>query len=110
HLGPFRLTSFDPGTGLQFRAYDGYFLGRPKIDVVNVRTFGNENAAFAELLAGTIDVFMEGAISDELVGELTTSWERDRGGSIVTRPAVMRTLFPQMRPDYQREAANLDAR
>src|SRR5581483_3932594 len=32
NLGPFRLTTFDPGEGLQLDAYDGYFLGRPKVD------------------------------------------------------------------------------
>src|SRR5438309_5722616 len=42
NLGPFRVTSFDPGEGIVLEAYDGFFLGRPKLDVVRIRTFGNE--------------------------------------------------------------------
>ena len=38
HLGPFRLTSFDPAEGLVLQAYDGYFLGRPKVDVIRIRS------------------------------------------------------------------------
>lgn len=110
HLGPFRLTSLDPGVGLQFRAYEGYFLGRPKVDVINVRVFANENSAFAELLAGTIDMFMAYALSDELIAEVKARWERDGGGTVHSRSDVTRSLYPQMRPDYQREPANLDPR
>src|SRR5262249_42068578 len=28
NVGAFRLTQFDPGAGLDFQAYDGYYLGR----------------------------------------------------------------------------------
>jgi peptide/nickel transport system substrate-binding protein len=63
HLGPFRLTAYKPGEGLELRAYDNYFLGRPKIDGINVRAFGNDDAAFASILAGGIDIFVDGALS-----------------------------------------------
>jgi peptide/nickel transport system substrate-binding protein len=110
HLGPFRLTSFEPGTGTRFRAYDGYFLGRPKVDVINIRVFGNENSALAELLAGTVDLFSDGTLSEQLGEQLKTRWEREGGGTVHLNPGVTRNLFPQMRAEYQREAANLDPR
>ena len=40
--GAFRLTSFDPGAGMDFEAYNGYFLGRPKIDVIHLRIFNDD--------------------------------------------------------------------
>src|SRR5438309_428461 len=39
HLGPFRLTAFDPGNELTFQAYDGYFLGKPRVGTIHVRIF-----------------------------------------------------------------------
>jgi peptide/nickel transport system substrate-binding protein len=110
HLGPFRLASWDPGTNMQFTSYDGYFLGRPKLDVVNVRILGNENAAMSELLAGTIDLFSDGAMGEELGEELRARWQQNGGGAVYLRPGVTRNLFPQVRAEYQREPANLDPR
>jgi len=56
HLGPFRLTQFDPGNELVFQAYDGYFLGPPRIGTVRVRIFNDENTLFANLVSGTVDL------------------------------------------------------
>jgi peptide/nickel transport system substrate-binding protein len=109
HLGPFRLTSFDPGTSMRFEAYDGYFQGRPKIDAVIVRSFASPQALFAELLAGSVQMFMDGALSEELAQQLIERW-RDGSGEVYIRPGGLRTIFPQHRPEYQAEAANLDPR
>ena len=50
HAGPFKLTQFVPGTELVLDAYDGYSLGRPKVDRIVVKQFGDENAAYASVL------------------------------------------------------------
>jgi peptide/nickel transport system substrate-binding protein len=109
HLGPFRLTEFDPGTSMRFEAYDGYFQGRAKIDVITVRSFANPQVLFAELLAGTVQVFMDGALSEELAQQLMERW-RDGAGEVYIRPGGLRTIYPQHRPEYQAEPANLDPR
>lgn len=109
HLGPFRLTAFDPGTSMRFEAYDGYFQGRPKIDVITVRSFSNPQVAFAELLAGTVQMFMDGTLSEELGQQLIERW-RDGGGEVSIRAGGLRTIYPQHRPEYQAEPANLDPR
>ena len=49
HTGPYRLTSFDPAGDIVFEAFDRYFLGKPKIDVVRVRVFLDEKVLFASL-------------------------------------------------------------
>lgn len=110
HLGPFQLASIEPGTGIQLTAYEQYFLGRPKIDVINVRAFSDEQATFAEMLSGTVDMFFDGAVSAELALQLKERWDRDGAGTVYVRPGGLRTLYPQHRPEYQREPANLDPR
>ncbi|MBM2811215.1 MAG: hypothetical protein HW416_1974, partial [Chloroflexi bacterium] len=110
HLGPFRLTSFDPAEGMAFRAYEAYFLGRPKIDVVRVRLFGDENALLSNLLAGTVDLFMESTITPEIGFELKSRWESSDQGTVYITQGFTRFLTPQWRPSVLTEPANLDAR
>ncbi|MPZ12832.1 MAG: hypothetical protein GEU73_00120 [Chloroflexi bacterium] len=110
HLGPFRLTTFDPIQGAQFEAYEGYFLGRPKVDRVEVRTFSDENALFASLLAGAVDIFADTALSTELGFQLKDRWDSTGEGSVYARPGSTRFLASQWRPSVQTEPANLDPR
>ncbi|HZT06527.1 MAG TPA: peptide ABC transporter substrate-binding protein [Chloroflexota bacterium] len=54
--GPFKLASWDPGVGMRLRAHDGYALGRPKIDRIDVQVIPDANTLVANLLAGSVDV------------------------------------------------------
>ena len=111
HLGPFRLTSFDAAEGLTFQAYDQYFLGRPKLDTVYVRLFGDQNGLFANLLAGTVDLFLESTIqSVELGDQLTHRWHDNNEGAVYPKQVSHRFLAPQWRPNVLTELANLDVR
>src|SRR5205823_6201983 len=110
HLGPFRLTAFDPGEGLTFEAYDGYFLGRPKLDVVRVRFFANESSLFSNVLAGSVDVVLDLALSAETGFQLKDRWEHGGQGTVYTYYGYTRFLEPQWRPAFQREPGNLDPR
>ncbi|MBM2812863.1 MAG: hypothetical protein HW416_3622 [Chloroflexi bacterium] len=110
HLGPFRLTAFDPSEGMEFRANDGYFLGRPKIDVLRIRSFGDENVLFSHLLSGAVDMLMPGALNTELGYQLKERWDSTGAGSIFSRPNGTRFLSPQERPAVQKEPAMLDVR
>lgn len=110
HLGPFRLESFDPGEGSVYRAFDGYFLGRPKIDVVRVRTFPDPNTLFANLLAGTVDIFADSALSTELGFQLKDRWDGSGEGTVYVRDGFTRFLAPQWRPAVQTEPTIFDIR
>jgi peptide/nickel transport system substrate-binding protein len=110
HLGPFRLTSFDPAAGLDFKAYDGYFLGRPKIDIVHVRAFNDHNTLFSNLLAGTVDMTAENSLNAELGFRLKDQWEASGQGTVTVRRGNTWFLVPQWRPAVQTEPANLDPR
>ena len=111
HLGPFRLTSFDPGEGMVFQAYDGYFLGRPKVDVIRVRLFPDDQALFSHLLAGTVDVFLESTLHTvELGNQLRERWHGAGEGTVYSKQVSHRFLAPQWRPGIQIETANTDVR
>ncbi len=110
HLGPFRLTSFDPSDGLTLEAYDGYFLGRPKVDVVRIRTFSDENTLFSNLLANSVDMFPDIALASELGFQLKDRWESGGGGTVHVKGGITWFLAPQWRQAVQTEPANLDPR
>jgi peptide/nickel transport system substrate-binding protein len=57
-LGPYRLLRWEPGSHMDLRAVDGYFLGRARIAEVTVRFVTDPNAMMANLLAGSLDVNM----------------------------------------------------
>jgi peptide/nickel transport system substrate-binding protein len=110
HLGPFRLVSFDPAQGIVFQAYDRYFLGRPKVDEIQVQIFLDDNALFAALLAGTVDVIVDGTLDENLGFELIERWKTTGDGTMYAKYSANRFLSPQFRPHVQTEPANLDPR
>jgi peptide/nickel transport system substrate-binding protein len=110
HLGPFRVTAFDPGEGVTLQAYEGYFLGRPKLDTVYVRAFRDENTLYANLLAGAIDLFPDPALHAEHADQLREQWEQSGQGVVHVLLGTTSFLALQWRPGVQREPANLDVR
>ncbi len=110
HLGPFRLTEFDPSEGITLQAYDKYFLGRPKVDVVKLRSFSDQNTLYSNLLSGTVDGFPDIALSSELGFQLKERWESSGQGNVYMKSGITWFLAPQWRPNMQSEPANLDPR
>jgi peptide/nickel transport system substrate-binding protein len=54
--GPFRLTSFTPGQGVEYQAYTGYRKkGLPYLSQLSLPTMPDEQARIAALRAGAID-------------------------------------------------------
>jgi peptide/nickel transport system substrate-binding protein len=97
-LGPYRLIQWAPGSHIEGVAFDGYFLGRPKIDRVLVRYIGDVNALVANVLSGEIDVVPLGALFDvpQMIA-VRRAWETSDGGTTLAIPKGVRTLFLQLR-------------
>ena len=108
HLGPFRLTNWEPASTITFQAYDGYYRGRPKVDILRVQVFQEVNALFASLLAGTTDVLLDSVLNFERGTEIENRWHESGAGTVYIRPSTLRILIPQFRPAVQIEPANLD--
>jgi len=103
HLGPFRLASFDPADTIVLQAYDGYFLGRPKLDTIRIKIFSDPNAMYANLLSGTVDIFLENTLPSNLGFELMDRWNSSGEGTVYLKRSTQRFLSPQMRPGVQVE-------
>jgi len=110
NTGAFRLTRFDPGVGMDFEAYDGYFLGRAKIDTVYVRIFNDDAVLFSNLLGGAVDLSPELALRQSVGVPLQNAWKSSGDGTVLVSDNAMRHLSPQMRPSVQTEPAMLDPR
>jgi peptide/nickel transport system substrate-binding protein len=110
HLGPFRLARIDPGEGVTLTAYEGYFLGQPKVGTVRIRVIGDANTLFASVLAGEIDLVPSYVIRGELGAQLKEQWEGSGGGTVAVVGDSVQLLVPQYRPSLQTEPAILDAR
>jgi len=73
-LGPYRINDWVQASQLDLRAFDQYFLGRPKIDRVIVRYFGDANVVVASLLSGDIDMTPMGAMKAEQLVTVKNAW------------------------------------
>ena len=103
--GPFKLVEFSPGEGATFEAFDGYVLGRPKIDRILWRSIQDPNAALAHLLANEVDITVDNAIGFEQAVLAKAQWA-DRGqgtvdftgtGSESVVPSPRNPLFEDVR-------------
>jgi peptide/nickel transport system substrate-binding protein len=110
NLGPYRVAEIQPGERVTLQAYAGYFLGRPKIDTIHIRTLGDENALFAAVLAGAVDLFMDLAMNPELGSQLQERWAATGGGTVHNLFGYTRFLTPQWRLGMQKEPTILDRR
>ncbi len=108
--GPYRLTQWTPGTSLEGTAFDGYALGKPKINRVIVRIMTDENGVLANLLSGDVHIAMENSLYFEHFMVLKREWDNNKNGLILPSlgPPVMRPV--QFRPDYLRTRALSDLR
>ena len=80
------------GSHLLLTANDGYVLGRPRIDAVEVKFIVDPNTLIANVLAGTVQVTMGRGISLEQVEQVRGQW---RDGSVDTAISSFVQLFPQ---------------
>ncbi len=110
NTGPFRVTSFEPGNLITLQAFDGYFLGRPKLDTIYLKIFGDPNALYASLLAGSVDMYLEATLPLSLGFDLADRWQQTGGGTVYLRRSAERFLSPQVRQDVQIEPATFDVR
>ncbi|HZT06267.1 MAG TPA: peptide ABC transporter substrate-binding protein [Chloroflexota bacterium] len=109
-LGPFRLDRWDPGSALDGSAFDGYALGRPKIQRIQVRFAPDPNTALASLLSGDADMAIDFALGFDQGELLRKRWAATSGGRILLDPAKLRYLQIQLRPAYANPPQLLDLR
>ena len=63
-FGPFKITENVQGDHMSFEAFDGYWQGRPKIDRLFIRFFGDATAMLQALKAKEIDLAWQVSLSN----------------------------------------------
>ncbi|MEA2639252.1 MAG: peptide/nickel transport system substrate-binding protein [Chloroflexota bacterium] len=100
-LGPYKVGHWVLGSFLEGMAFDQYFLGRPKIDRVILRYYGDANTMVASLLAGDLDILPAGAQLDTRpLSTIRQSWGTS-GGTVLPIPKGTRNFIPQQRDQTQ---------
>ncbi len=107
-VGPYRLSRWEQGAYLEGTAFDGFALGRPKIERIRLTWSGDPNVTLARLLAGDAHVALDEAIKFEQTATLRRQWS-ERGVILMT-PTNLRKLDAQHRSEYASPQLILDPR
>src|SRR5207249_5460433 len=97
--GPYRPVSWERGAEITVEAFDGYFLGRPKIDRVTFKFIRDAQTGMANLLAGSVDISYQ-EIGFEQARFIRDEWAKSEGGTVELQLNHVRHLLPQLRREY----------
>lgn len=97
-LGPFRLVDFGLGEHMVFERFDDYFLGRPRLSRIIIRSISDPNTLMANLSAGAIDMVSEKTLPLDLFLQMSGEWNETGVGTVVQRQDFWRYLRFQFDP------------
>jgi peptide/nickel transport system substrate-binding protein len=109
-LGPYRIEQWEPGAYIAARAFDGYVLGRPKIDRIELRFIPDPQTAVANLLSNEVQYVGDFILSVTEGETLEREFPQRGGGVVLYSPVSLRSSVVQMRPDAVENPALLDVR
>jgi peptide/nickel transport system substrate-binding protein len=90
--GAFRLREFVRGSHIVLEANDGYVLGRPKVDEIDIRLIPDPNTVVANVLAGSVELSIGRNVSLEQAVQLRDTWT---AGKVLIAPASWIVIYPQ---------------
>lgn len=90
--GPYKLRELVRGSHLIFDANDRYVLGRPKIDVIEVKFTPDANTLITTLLANSAEITLGARLSIDQALQIQDSW---REGSVIFNPGGWLVAMPQ---------------
>lgn len=100
-LGPYRLTRYERGSFVEGEAYDGYFLGRPRIDRVIFKFVGDPQVQVAQFLSGAVDVALAGArLKPNQLDAIRDAWGPGKG-QVFADATHIRGLYLNLRLEGQ---------
>jgi len=108
--GPYRVVQVEPGIRVTLRAFDDYFLGRPKLDEVVFQIIEDTNAVVANLLSGAADVSVGVTLGQIAGATVRDRWKENGDGEVVVTPVRFRFYEFQHDPAHNRTPAVLDPR
>jgi len=108
-IGPYRMAQWEPGAFIEAAAFDGYALGRPKIDRIRLIFINDANTALANLMTGDADAGADASVA-QITSQLRSEWIPRTGGKLVFWPNSWRHTAFQLRPELAAPKAILDSR
>jgi peptide/nickel transport system substrate-binding protein len=101
-LGPFRLVEWGLGENQVFERYDGFFLGRPRVDRIIIRSIADPTTVLTNLKAGAIDLSAEKTLLTDAYSDLRDEWARSSEGTLLQRQENWRYIWFQFDPQWAR--------
>jgi peptide/nickel transport system substrate-binding protein len=108
--GPYRVVTWEKGVQQAFRAFDRYFLGRPKIDEVVFQFLTDSNVVVANVLTGAVDLTTGFVLAQQAVPVLREKWDASGDGQIFVTATHTRYAQIQQDPAKRGNPALLDVR
>lgn len=108
--GPYRAVDWIRGSQMIFRAFDQYFLGKPKIDQLVYQLTTDPNTLVANLLSKTVDASPGLNLNQAGWAAVKPEWDKSGDGQIYPIPKHLRTTQFQLDPTRVGEPALLDVR
>ena len=106
-LGPFKVRDFQLASHVQLEANAAYVLGRPSIDLIEVKFIRSAETITANLLAGTVDLTLGRTLTLESALQMTDRW---RAGQLIATPNTLVRVTPQMVDPQPSDLANVQVR
>ena len=109
-LGPYRVTRWDRGVGLEAEAFDGYVRGRPRINRLKFVPIPDPNVVLANLLGEEVHAAAAAALSFQQGWTLKKEWDARGGGAVEFNRGMIRRQENQCHPERANPAAIMDIR
>lgn len=96
-LGPYRIGQWLEGSYIEAVAFDQYFLGRPKIEQLTIRYFGDVNTLMVTIMSGEVDLAPGGSFKQAEAAVLKNEWESRGAGKVMVNYSELRHGVMQFR-------------
>jgi peptide/nickel transport system substrate-binding protein len=99
-LGPYKMSSWTPGSQIEFVRNDSFFMGRPPLDRVIMRFIGDGGTMVANFLSESVDLIIPPSI--ELESALEVKRRVESAGHMVRIEPMPRVQYLelQFRPEF----------
>jgi peptide/nickel transport system substrate-binding protein len=108
--GPFQLIRWDPGAQLIYRAFDRYFMGKPKVEEVVFRIISDTGTVVANMLSGSADATVGITLGQQGGVTVRDQWSQSHDGQVFTTPVRFRYIQIQLDPERTQQPGLLDVR
>jgi peptide/nickel transport system substrate-binding protein len=96
-LGPYKLREWLRGSYIEANAFEDYFEGKPKIDRLSIRWFGDTNTLVVAFMAGDLDIIPVGSMKEGEADTLKRQYEMAGNGRVIVSNAKLRQGMWQLR-------------